>query len=199
MGGLVWRNATRCLNVTVASWTRQRKPKRADVSLGKAKKRSWHDVTCIVRRARTIEETVVRDSLREESFASSRRTLAATPTSYEDKIMFLAIQQTILSPSSLRQDVAADVTTIVTTTLVTQAQGKHFCKHWLFVIRYEFKLLLQQCILRNAAKYFVRQMRWSITVMQVPLLHFQVRTPTATILSLYTSAIESADNACFDR
>ena len=81
---------------------------------------TWRDVTSIVRRARTFEEPVERDSLREESFTTSGRTLAATPTSYEDKIMFLAIQHAILSPSSLRQVVTAIA--IVTTALVTQGK-----------------------------------------------------------------------------
>ena len=74
-------------------------------------------------RARTFEETVECYTLKEESFASSGRTPAATPTSYEDKIVFLAIQHAILS--SLRQVVAAVAAAIDSTALGTRpGQGK---------------------------------------------------------------------------
>ena len=49
-------------------------------------RQTWRDVTCIVRRVRTFKN-VERDSLSVES--SSRRTLAATPTSYKEKIYVL--------------------------------------------------------------------------------------------------------------
>ena len=94
----------------------------SDACLGR---QTWRDVTCIVRGDGTFEETVERDSLKEESFTSSCRTVGDTPTSYEDKIMFMAIQHAILSPSSLREVIAADV--IVATGLATEGQGKQVC------------------------------------------------------------------------